>query len=153
TYKRFWFRDAVYISYALLCLNLTDRVEDALPIFLRRQTRKGYFHSQEGEWDSNGQVLWLMEKLYRFTASKPSSEWLESLIRGAEWISWKRKQSPDQPYCEGLLPSGFSAEHLGPSDFYYWDDFWAVAGLSALARILKSQGDTVEARRYDTEAS
>src|SRR5205085_6926514 len=34
-----------------------------------------------------------------------------------------------------LLPAGFSAEHLGPNDFYYWDDFWAVAGLQEISRL------------------
>jgi hypothetical protein len=37
----------------------------------------------------------------------------------------------------GLLPAGFSAEHLGPNDFYYWDDFWGVAGLRAAAELLR----------------
>ena len=35
----------------------------------------------------------------------------------------------------GLLPAGFSAEHLGPNDYYYWDDFWGLAGLIAAARL------------------
>jgi hypothetical protein len=37
----------------------------------------------------------------------------------------------------GLLPAGFSAEHLGPNDFYYWDDFWGVAGLHCAADLLR----------------
>jgi hypothetical protein len=35
-----------------------------------------------------------------------------------------------------LLPAGFSAEHLGPNNYYYWDDFWSVAGLRAAAHLL-----------------
>jgi hypothetical protein len=38
------------------------------------------------------------------------------------------------------LPAGFSAEHLGPNDFYYWDDFWGLAGLKAAARIAGHAG-------------
>ena len=41
----------------------------------------------------------------------------------------------------GLLPVGFSAEHLGPNDYYYWDDFWGVAGLRAGAYLAKQFGD------------
>jgi hypothetical protein len=35
--------------------------------FLKRQNASGYFHSQDGEWDSNGQVLWIMEKYCQMT--------------------------------------------------------------------------------------
>ena len=38
----------------------------------------------------------------------------------------------DAPHA-GLLPAGFSAEHLGPNDYYFWDDFWGIAGLRAAA--------------------
>lgn len=41
---------------------------------------------------------------------------------------------------DGLLPAGFSAEHLGPNDYYYWDNFWSVAGLRAAARLVKDLG-------------
>ena len=41
----------------------------------------------------------------------------------------------DSPHA-GLLPPGFSAEHLGLNDYYYWDDFWGVAGLRAAAELL-----------------
>jgi hypothetical protein len=44
--------------------------------------------------------------------------------------------SSDSPH-PGLLPAGFSAEHLGPNDFYYWDNFWSVAGLRAASRLLR----------------
>jgi hypothetical protein len=35
----------------------------------------------------------------------------------------------------------FSAEHLGPNDYYYWDDFWGVAGLEASGFLAKQFGD------------
>src|SRR5690606_20212921 len=44
-------------------------------------------------------------------------------------------ESPDA----GLLPPGFSAEHLGLNDYYYWDDFWGVAGLRAAAELLRDR--------------
>ena len=58
-YKRFWFRDAVFILQGLLTLGLLERAERAIEYFLTRQTITGYFESQKGEWDSNGQVLWI----------------------------------------------------------------------------------------------
>jgi len=136
TYKRFWFRDAAFIIHALLCAGLTDRAERALARFPARQTTLGYFRSQEGEWDSNGEVLWILERFFAMTNRPAPPEWHGPILRGARWIVRKRLADDlDAPHA-GLLPAGFSAEHLGPNDYYYWDDFWGVAGLRAAAALL-----------------
>lgn len=137
TYKRFWFRDAAFIIHALLCAGLTDRAERALARFPARQTALGYFRSQEGEWDANGEVLWILQRYAALTNRAPAPEWLGPIRRGARWIMRKRlSEDLDAPHA-GLLPAGFSAEHLGPNDYYYWDDFWGVAGLRAAAAMLE----------------
>lgn len=152
TYKRFWFRDATFIVHALLCAGLTDRAERLLDRFPRRQQRSGYFHSQDGEWDSNGQVLWLIHRFCRLTGRRPKPEWLSAIRRGGRWIV--RKRLPDQLDAAhaGLLPAGFSAEHLGPNDYYYWDDFWAIAGLRAAADLMSEGGPSAVAETFDREA-
>ncbi|MFN2308298.1 MAG: hypothetical protein ABR553_00975, partial [Gammaproteobacteria bacterium] len=38
--------------------------------------------------------------------------------------------------------AGFSAEHLGPNDYYYWDDFWGIAGLRAAATLADDHRET-----------
>lgn len=138
TYRRFWFRDAAFIIHAMLCAGLTDRAERALENFPRRQTAKGYFLSQEGEWDSNGEVLWVLGRYFDMTGTTPSPRWLESISKGARWIMQKRLDDNSEAAHAGLLPAGFSAEHLGPNDYYYWDDFWSVTGLRAAARLIDS---------------
>ena len=139
TYKRFWFRDAAFIIHALLCVGLTARAERALARFPERQTALGYFRSQEGEWDSNGQVLWILQRFFDLTGQPLSPEWQAPIQRGARWIIRKRLADDlDAPHA-GLLPAGFSAEHLGPNDYYYWDDFWGIAGLRAAAVMLREQ--------------
>ncbi|MFO7594017.1 MAG: hypothetical protein R6X15_08260 [Pseudomonadota bacterium] len=136
TYKRFWFRDAAFIIHALLCAGLVERAERALARFPTRQTARGYFRSQEGEWDSNGQVLWILQRFFALTNREPSSEWSGPIERGARWVLRKRlSDSLDAPHA-GLLPAGFSAEHLGPNDYYYWDDFWGIAGLRAAEEMM-----------------
>jgi len=132
-YRRFWFRDAAFILNALLCVGLKERVRRALDCFRLRQTAQGYFLSQEGEWDSNGEALWIMRQYCQMTAKVPPEEWKESIYKAGKWIYKKRLSDNLRFPHAGLLPSGFSAEHLGPNDFYYWDDFWAVAGLKAAA--------------------
>jgi hypothetical protein len=131
TYKRFWFRDAAFIIHALLCAGLTTRAKRALARFPERQTIRGYFRSQEGEWDSNGEALWIMQRFREITDQPLSAALQKSIHRGALWIMRKRVDvSAALPHA-GLLPAGFSAEHLGPNDYYYWDDFWGIAGLRA----------------------
>src|SRR6188768_3707353 len=135
TYKRFWFRDAVFILNALLTLGGVERTRRALGHFAPRQRRDGYFLSQEGEWDSNGEALWMYERFARLTGEALPADWLRAVERGARWITRKRLPRDRTDAAAGLLPAGFSAEHLGPNDYYYWDDFWAVAGLQSTARL------------------
>ncbi len=137
TYKRFWFRDAVFILNALLSLGGVERTRRALLEFAPRQRLDGYFLSQEGEWDSNGEALWFYHRFAVLTGESLPKDWLRAVAKGARWIHRKRLPAhPPRPES-GLLPAGFSAEHLGPNDFYYWDDFWAVAGLRAAADLLR----------------
>ncbi len=137
TYKRFWFRDAVLILQVLLALGGVERTRRAIEQFGPRQRRDGYFLSQEGEWDSNGQVLWLYDRFRRLTGETLPETWREAARRGARWITRKRLPPGSGKKEAGLLPAGFSAEHLGPNDFYYWDDFWAVGGLQGAAGIFQ----------------
>jgi hypothetical protein len=142
TYKRFWFRDAAFILHALLCLGLADRVERVLDTFPRRQTPTGLYHSQEGEWDSNGEALWILLRYCELTGREPNPAWRRSIRRGSRWIQRNRLPADGEALHAGLLPPGFSAEHLGPNDYYYWDDFWGIAGLHAASRLLSTaRGD------------
>ncbi|TVQ34377.1 MAG: hypothetical protein EA376_00220 [Phycisphaeraceae bacterium] len=152
TYKRFWFRDAAIIMHAMLGVGLADRVERSLKRFPARQTTGGYFRSQEGEWDSNGQVLWILERYRQMTGRPLDDSWRSPVKRAARWIERKRvSEKIDAPHA-GLLPAGFSAEHLGPNDFYYWDDFWSIAGLEAAAALAESFDEMDETQRCRDEA-
>jgi hypothetical protein len=135
TYFRFWFRDACLMINALLALGLHERVLGLLKQFPERQKHSGYFQSQEGEWDSNGQVLWIFDRYERLTGQLLPHDLFKTVASAAAWIN--RKRLPEQVYSlhAGLLPPGFSAEHFGPNDYYYWDDFWAIAGLQGAARM------------------
>ncbi|MBD3426427.1 MAG: hypothetical protein GF409_04255 [Candidatus Omnitrophica bacterium] len=131
TYKQFWFRDAAYALNAMLSVNLKERARNIIDAFPKMQTPTGYFRSQDGEWDSNGQVLWSMKRYSELTGRAPEESWRRSIASAVRWIHRKRSSRKQDPKCSGLFPAGFSAEHFGPNDFYYWDDFWGVAGLEA----------------------
>ena len=151
-YRRFWFRDAAFILQGLLCVGLKDRVRKALDCFRARQTAQGYFLSQEGEWDSNGEALWIMRQYCEMTGTVPPKEWKDSIKKAGHWICKKRISNNLLSPHAGLLPSGFSAEHLGPNDFYYWDDFWAVAGLQAAAFLSTAYQDNADADYFEGES-
>ncbi len=137
TYKRFWFRDAAFILNVLLALGGVDRTRRVLRHFTPRQRRDGYFLSQEGEWDSNGEAIWMFHRFALLTGEALPEPWLTSIAKGARWVMRKRLPRGTGKPEAGLLPAGFSAEHLGPNDFYYWDDFWGVAGLRCAADMLR----------------
>jgi hypothetical protein len=151
TYKRFWFRDAAFMLNALLTLGGVARTRRALDAFAGRQRRDGYFLSQEGEWDSNGEAIWIYHRFGALTGEKLPGAWLDAVAKGAAWIGKKRLPANSGKPEAGLLPAGFSAEHLGPNDYYYWDDFWGVAGLRCAAVLLRGRDDK-QAARFSREA-
>ncbi|RPI06650.1 MAG: hypothetical protein EHM64_02110, partial [Ignavibacteriae bacterium] len=153
-YHHFWFRDAAPMMYALERLGFHRRARQVIDGFPDRQTSDGFFRGPDGEWDSNGEALWLIEQ---HAAVSHSSSWIKHLFlhiqRGAEWIIQKRKQSNESATThKGLLPPSLSAEHFGTVDQYYWDSFWGLRGIrsaAALARIIHRRE---LAERWDREA-
>ncbi|MDO3722279.1 hypothetical protein QVZ43_11145 [Marinobacter sp. chi1] len=148
TYKRFWFRDACLMMNALLAVNLPDRVGRALPGFRKQQKRDGYFQSQEGEWDSNGQVLWIFDRYEKLSGKMLDDNLIDAARKAVTWIDKKRVNAPGTRH-HGLFPAGFSAEHFGPNDHYYWDDFWAIGGLRGIADLFRRHGLHEDAERAD----
>ncbi|MBD3309027.1 hypothetical protein GF339_21625 [candidate division KSB3 bacterium] len=153
TYKRFWYRDAAFLVNGLLCANLLDRAERVVNRFPERQNLMGYFHSQEGEWDTNGEALWTFYRLWELSGKFPQPDWLRVVEKGAEWIVRKRLSDDLDAWHAGLFPPGFSAEHLGNIDYYYWDNFWNVAGLQAAAALLNQLGGDGQGQKFEQEAT
>lgn len=135
TYHQQWFRDASYMISALDIFGWHEQAKRKIKIFPKSQKRSGFFCSQNGEWDANGQAIWTIAKHYKLTRDKKLIKKLwRAVWRGALWIENKRsKAKMVQGLHRGLLPPGLSAEHFGPSDYYYWDDFWCAAGLREAA--------------------
>jgi hypothetical protein len=90
TYKRFWYRDAVIILHALMCAGQRSLAERSLDYCVAEQSVTGYFKSQEGEWDSNGQVLWALGRYCRLFHAAPKPEWISAIRKGVRWIRLKR---------------------------------------------------------------
>ncbi len=130
-YHHNWIRDSAFIAMAFDNLGLFPEVVKKIPGYMQLQTRSGFFRSQNGEWDSNGQALFTIVRHARCSGNhRLLSESFDSLMLGAKWIDNMRRQEMKRGGKQiGLLPAGFSAEHFGPNDHYYWDNFWSLAGI------------------------
>ena len=149
TYHHYWFRDSAYLVAALDKMGYHDQARQKLANYPSRQKRNGFFLSQDGEWDSNGQALWTLIEHFRMTGDRVLlAKMFGSIVKGAEWIEGKTQETRDEnsPH-HGLLPAGFSAEHFGPNDYFYWDDFWALAGLRDAAFAARVLGRDDQAHR------
>lgn len=130
-YHNAWIRDSAFIVMAFHKIGWHSLIDVKMDNLLKQQTKDGFFKSQTGEWDSNGQALYTLVTHARYTANLDALRtYYPYLIKGVKWIQKKREFSPTKPSIhEGLLPAGFSAEHFGPNDHYYWDNYWALAGI------------------------
>ena len=142
TYHRFWFRDAAYMLAALGRYGFHAEVSEVLRSYPRRQRLDGFFFSQRQEWDANGAALWALAEHWRLTGDQELvGELAPAVSRGVRWIERKRHaRRRRDPAVAGLMPASISAEHLGPFDFYYWDDFWSLRGLKDGAALLRVAG-------------
>ncbi|HLP42744.1 MAG TPA: hypothetical protein VK465_14640, partial [Fibrobacteria bacterium] len=133
-YHEHWFRDSAFIALAYENLGWGGRAAPKLAGYPGKQDPDGFFRSQRGEWDSNGQAMWTAVNHVRRGGSLDLLErLLPSLLKGARWIERMCRATRATPAPHfGLLPAGFSAEHFGPNDHYYWDNLWALAGLEAV---------------------
>ena len=147
-YHTGWFRDSAFLSLGFDQAGYFNQVKNKFPGYFKRQTWKGYFKSQDGEWDSTGQALYSIISHIRRTGDKQLLEkYYPKLLKGARWISQTRLTNIDNesPHF-GLLPAGLSAEHFGPNDHYYWDNFWSLTGIQQLiwcAKCLKKDRDVI----------
>lgn len=141
-YHQHWIRDSAFIGMAYASMGWTELLKSKAYGLLKMQTLDGFFRSQNGEWDSNGEAIY---SLVNYAVSSGDIACLKdfwpAILKGCRWIENRRKETLGKPSPHyGLLPSGFSAEHFGPNDHYYWDNFWSLAGIKEALWIAETQG-------------
>lgn len=147
-YDAFWCRDSAYQIAAMLRMGLFEEARAAAEVYVKIQRPDGEFPSivSSGyapvgphEWDAQGQGIYSLVQVYRFTRDRA---WLEqiypTLRRACEFLEQVRLENmtddvrqkpPPLCYAFGILTPSVSAEDLGPGDWHhYWDDFWAILG-------------------------
>ena len=152
TYHRFWFRDAAYLLAAMDRYAFHSESAQVLRSYVRRQHLDGFYFSQRQEWDANGAALWSLAEHWRLTRDSSCID-ATSVAKAVRWIERKRntRRRRNDPSLRGLMPASISAEHLGPFDYFYWDDFWSLRGLIDGALLLRLAGlhdEAAEAERW-----
>ena len=156
TYHRFWFRDAAFMLLALDRFGFHREVAEVLRSYPARQHADGFFLSQRQEWDANGAALFALAEHWRLTSDEALAvDLAPAVARAVGWIERKRhsRRRRRDGAVRGLMPASVSAEHLGPMDYYFWDDFWSVRGLRDGAVLLRAAGELAAAARAEEWAA
>lgn len=148
-YHHLWIRDSAFLALAHADLGLSTLVYPKLARIMSLQNGEGFFRSQDGEWDSNGQAIFtLIHHVICSEDTKLLEKYWHQIRQGVRWIDHMRRNTRNGPSLHyGLMPAGFSAEHFGPNDHYYWDNFWSLAGIRDAAWAAEVVGKP-EDRRY-----
>ncbi|MGA2398360.1 MAG: discoidin domain-containing protein [Steroidobacteraceae bacterium] len=142
-YTRSWIRDGAMMSAALLRMGHAEEVAEFIRWYAPHQRADGFVpccvDSQGPDWlvehDSHGELIALIADHYRFTGDK-------SLLTDT-WIFVERALGCIEVLLEsdGLLPISVSHEgYLAQPVHSYWDDFWALRGVTDAADLARALG-------------
>lgn len=146
-YMRSWIRDGATMSAALLRMGCRHEVRDFLTWYATYQREDGnvpcVVDRRGADWlpehDSHGQFVYTLAEYFRFTGDIEFVEQLWPAARRAiQYLETLRAQrctneyrAPERHACFGILPESASHEgYLAQPVHAYWDDFWALRGVS-----------------------
>lgn len=155
-YDEFYIRDGGYQIMELEEAGLLDAAEKAVGHYLLRQRPDGRFETQSGQFDANGQALWVLWQYYKITGDRP---WLEKaypqMRRAVDWLMTARREAPATSPYAGVLPAAIADGE------YLWDgkhhivgyDLWNLRGLLCTADAATALGRKDEAENLREEAA
>jgi hypothetical protein len=164
-YERSWIRDGAMTSEMLLRLGHEKDAKEFLQWYARYQFANGKVPccvDRRGadpvpENDSNGEFLFLIDSVYRYTGD---TELLRQLWPAtAKAVAYMDKlrlserteanQQGDRKAFYGLMPASISHEGYSAKPMHsYWDDFWALAGYEAAIRIARALDQKTEMHAF-----
>ena len=144
SYARSWIRDGAMMVEALLRMGHAAEASDFMAWYARHQFPSGKVPccvDRRGadpvpENDSNGEFIFAVAQLYRYTGDHRELLALWPHVQAATRYEEILRQSErtasfqaDHPERYGLLPASISHEGYWARPMHsYWDDFWALEG-------------------------
>jgi len=154
-YDEFYIRDGAYQVMELEEAGLWDAARKAVEIYLKRQRPDGRFESQKGQFDANGQAVWVLWQFYKIADDR---EWLARVYpqmrRAVDWtMTARREAAADSPFA-GVLPNALAdGEFLWEGNNHIVGyDFWNLRGMLCTADAARVLGKTAEAEELMKEA-
>lgn len=154
-YDEFYIRDGAYQVMELEEAGVWDAARKSVELYLPRQRPDGRFESQAGQFDANGQAIWVLWQYYKITGDRA---WLErvypAMRKAADWTLAARRQAPtDSPFA-GLLPNALAdGECLWDGKYHIVGyDFWNLRGVLCAADAARILGRKDEAGELSKEA-
>jgi hypothetical protein len=157
SYARSWIRDGAMMVEALLRMDHAREAADFVRWYAQQQFANGRIPccvDRRGpdptpENDSNGEFIFAVTQLYRYTSDRDelaalwphvdaAAHHLEALRQSERTVAVRA----DHPELYGLLPASISHEGYWAKPMHsYWDDFWALRGYKDAAFLARAVGD------------
>ena len=158
SYDRSWIRDGAMMSEALLRMGRSDVARAFVDWYGTHQFPSGKvpccvdFRGADPvpENDSQGEYIYLVSELYRFTHDQSAlrREW-PHVLAAARYMDKLRlsERAGGDPLRFGLMPASISHEGYSAKPQYsLWDDFWALRGYRDAAALGAVVGSPETAR-------
>ena len=166
SYARAWIRDGAMISEGLLRLGREDVAEEFLRWYAPYQFDSGKVpccvddrgSDPVPENDSQGELIYAVAELYRYTGKRELLESMWPHVAGAvgymDQLRLGERTEANRavnPAFFGLMPASISHEGYSAKPMHsYWDDFWALRGYKDAVEIAQWLGKADEAKRFAT---
>ncbi len=166
-YTRSWIRDGAIMAAALLRAGCADEAQRFIRWYAGFQATSGAVpccvDSNGPDWlvehDSHGELIFTVMECFRFTGDRVLlAELWPAVLKAVGHIEALRAtrlgtefEGTEKSACYGLLPESVSHEgYLAHPVHAYWDDFWALRGLSDAEAMAEALGEQEQARRIAT---
>jgi hypothetical protein len=164
SYARTWIRDGAMMAEGLLRMGEDKVVRDFITWYAPYQFRNGKVPccvDHRGpdavpENDSNGELIFTIAELYRFTRDRAVlKELWPHVERAVAYMdrlrAGERTQAnlkPERSPNYGLMPASISHEGYAKKPMHsYWDDFWALEGYDDAFYLAQELGKHAQAKR------
>ena len=143
-YHAFWLRDASDITNMYDLTGYSQYAAQALDFFPRFQQPNGLFLSQAGQYDAQGEVLWVYGQHYLMTHDLAFARRVfPSVERAVDWLEAARKSDPLH-----LIPPSDVKDNEYISGHITGYNFLALGGLKNAAMLAEAVGQPAKAAEY-----